>query len=275
VVTEAGFGADLGAEKFIDIKCRAMGIAPDVVVLVATIRALKYHGGVEVADLNVENLAALNIGMANLRKHIENLTQHFGLPVVVAINHFVSDTAAEVALLQTETAKLGVQAVLCQHWAHGATGALDLANAILSSFNPANEKLNSFSQTHFAKSAFKYCYDVNDTLLQKIESIAQRIYGASGVELSESAAKVLISLEKDYSYYPVCIAKTQYSFSANPQLRGAPTGHVLPIRELRLSRGAGFVVVVCGEIMTMPGLPKHPASENMYVNTHGDIVGLS
>ena len=275
VVTEAGFGADLGAEKFIDIKCRAMGIAPDVVVLVATIRALKYHGGVEVADLNAENLTALNIGIANLRKHIENLTQHFGLQVVVAINHFVSDTAAEVALLQAETAKLGVKAVLCQHWAHGATGALELANALLSSFNPANEKLNVFSQTHFSPSSFKYCYANADTLLQKIEAIAQKIYGASGVALSENAAKALISLEEDYKHYPVCIAKTQYSFSANPQLRGAPTGHVLPVRELRLSRGAGFIVVVCGEIMTMPGLPKHPASENMYVNPNGDIVGLS
>jgi formate--tetrahydrofolate ligase len=275
VVTEAGFGADLGAEKFINIKCRQMGIVPDAVVLVATIRALKYHGGVEVADLNSENLRALFDGLANIKQHIENLTQQFGLDVVVAVNHFKTDTAAEMSLLQTEIAKLGVTAVLCQHWAQGAQGALDLAKAVLNALSQDKaEKLNSFSQTHQPK-PFQYLYQTTDTLQQKIETIAYKIYGASRVEFSEQAKTSLNQLLADYQHLPVCIAKTQYSFASDASLRGAPKGHVLQVRALHLSRGAGFVVVVCGDIMTMPGLPKTPASVKISVNVEGHITGLS
>lgn len=262
VVTEAGFGADLGAEKFIDIKCRKTGFRPALVVLVATIRALKYHGGVDVASLNQENLSALKSGMVNLQKHIQNLQQHYGLHVVVAINHFLSDTDAEIALLQAEASHMGVKALLCKHWAQGGVGAIDLANAVLDA-------------TKLETDTFKLLYPDDISLLEKIETIAQKIYGASHVELSDSAQTSLIALEKNYAHYPVCIAKTQYSFSSDPTLRGAPTGHVLHVRELRLSRGAEFVVVICGEIMTMPGLPKQAASEHISVNQAGNITGLN
>jgi formate--tetrahydrofolate ligase len=262
VVTEAGFGADLGAEKFIDIKCRKTGLAPAAVVLVATVRALKYHGGVEVAALNQENLAALKCGMENLKKHIENLQQHFGLQVVVAINHFLSDSDAEIALLKMETANFGVKAIVCKHWANGGTGAIDLAKEVISIVKQSTQN-------------FKMLYPDNMPLLQKIETIAQKIYGAASVEWSLEAQATLVELEKNYSHYPVCIAKTQYSFSSDAKLRGAPTGHVLKVRELRLSRGAEFIVAVCGDIMTMPGLPKQPASERIGVNQQGAIVGLN
>ncbi len=262
VVTEAGFGADLGAEKFIDIKCRAAHLQPSVVVLVATVRALKYHGGVEVADLNQENFTALRAGIANIRKHIQNLQGHFGLQVLVAINHFVSDTEAEIDLLQAEITQLGAKAFVCKHWAQGGAGALALAQAVLQA-----------SQKPLAPQTF--LYPLHLPLLQKIETIAQKIYGAEGVALSESAHKSLAMLEKTAQHLPVCIAKTQYSFSNNPTLRGAPTGHTLQVRELKLSRGAGFVVAICGDMMTMPGLPKQPASERIGVNAAGNIIGLN
>lgn len=262
VVTEAGFGADLGAEKFMDIKCRKTGLKPAAVVLVATVRALKYHGSVEVAYLNQENLVALKAGMLNLRKHVENLQQHFGLNVVVAINHFVSDTQAEIDLLQMEAQNIGVNALVCKHWAQGGAGAIALANAVLQLIADKNDH-------------FRLLYPSDMPLLQKIETIAQKIYGASHVELADSAKATLMDLEKNYSHFPVCIAKTQYSFSSDPALRGAPTGHVLKVRELRLSRGAEFIVVICGDIMTMPGLPSQPASERIGVNLAGTITGLS
>ena len=262
VVTEAGFGADLGAEKFIDIKCRKTGLQPAAVVLVATVRALKYHGGVDVASLNQENLTALKSGMANLKKHIENLQQHFGLKVVVAINHFLSDTDAEIALLSTEAASFGVKAIICKHWANGGAGAIDLAHEVI-------------SMTEQPTKSFKLLYPDEMPLLEKIETIAQKIYGASHVELSLEAQTALAKLEKNYSHYPVCIAKTQYSFSSDPALRGAPMAHVLKVRQLRLSRGAEFIVAICGDIMTMPGLPKKPASERIGVNQAGSIVGLN
>lgn len=262
VVTEAGFGADLGAEKFIDIKCRKTGLQPAAVVLVATVRALKYHGGVDVIALNQENLPAVKTGMVNLQKHLQNLQQHFGLHVVVAINHFSSDTDAEITLLQAEVANMGVKAIVCKHWAQGGAGAITLATEVL---NIVEHKADTF----------KLLYPDNMPLLKKIDTIAQKIYGASHVELSSSAQIMLAELEKNYGHYPVCIAKTQYSFSSDPTLRGAPAGHILHVRELRLSRGAEFVVAICGDIMTMPGLPKQPASERISVNQAGTITGLN
>jgi len=262
VVTEAGFGADLGAEKFIDIKCRKTGLQPAAVVLVATIRALKYHGGVDVALLNQENLIALKSGIANLKKHIDNLQQHFGLKVVVAINHFLSDNNAELALLQREVAGFGVKAIVCKHWANGGVGAIDLAHEVIGMAEQPTKN-------------FKLLYPNEVSLLEKIETIAQKIYGASNIELSLEAKATLAELEKSYSHYPVCIAKTQYSFSSDPKLKGAPTEHTLKVRQLRLSRGAEFIVAICGDIMTMPGLPQQPASERIGVNQAGNIVGLN
>jgi formate--tetrahydrofolate ligase len=263
VVTEAGFGADLGAEKFMDIKCRKTGLKPAAAVLVATVRALKFHGGVEVKDLNQENTAALIAGMANLEKHLTNLQHAFNLPVVVAINHFDSDSDAEITCLQAAVAKLGAQAVVCKHWAQGADGAMDLADAVLRLIASSGDQ------------ACRLLYPDAMPLVDKISTIAQRIYGASQVEFSPNAQASLTVLQKHYGHFPVCIAKTQYSFSSDPTLRGAPTGHVLTVRELRLSRGAEFVVVVCGDIMTMPGLPKQPASERIGVDQAGHISGLS
>ncbi len=263
VVTEAGFGADLGAEKFIDIKCRQTGLKPAVIVLVATVRALKYHGGIDVKALNSENLEALKSGLCNLERHLNNLNQHFGLQVIVAINYFATDTQAELDLLKVETEKLGAKAIVCQHWAQGGKGALDLAKAVLLAIKKPNNN------------QFKLLYDSKLPILQKIETIAKLIYGAAEVTLSESAAATLIMLENTYQHFPVCIAKTQYSFSSTPTLRGAPTGHTLNVRELRLSRGAGFIVAICGDVMTMPGLPKIPASEHISVNQQGKITGLS
>lgn len=269
VVTEAGFGADLGAEKFIDIKCRQTGLMPAAVVLVATIRALKYHGGVGVSELNIENIAALEKGMANIEKHLHNLTQHFGLKVVVAINHFVSDTQAEITVLQNGLKKIGVQVVLCKHWAQGGMGAISLAEAVLETIhqkNKASEKPNFLYESHLP-------------IRTKIETIAQRMYGASAVEFSEAALEKLAFFEKTFKKsiekFPVCIAKTQYSFSSDANLKGAPTGHTLRVRDLKLSHGAGFVVAICGDIMTMPGLPKNPASERIGINENGQISGLS
>ncbi len=263
VVTEAGFGADLGAEKFIDIKCRKTGLRPDVAVVVATIRSLKYHGGAELKALTLENLPALKVGMANLQRHIQNLKENFSLQVIVAVNYFASDTEAEIALLQDEAAKLGVKAILCKHWAQGGAGAKDLAT----------EVLNTIEKTVAITPKLLYPDDIS--LLQKIETIAKKMYGASAIKLTNAALISLTLLEKNYSHYPVCIAKTPYSFSSDPNLRGAPTGHTLHVRELRLSRGAEFIVATCGDILTMPGLPKHPASERINVNAAGNITGLS
>jgi len=266
VVTEAGFGADLGAEKFIDIKCRKTGLQPDVVIVVATVRALKYHGGVNVSALNQEDLLALKSGMLNLLKHVQNLQEHFRLQVIVAINHFTSDTDAEIGLLQAELERFSVKAIVCKHWALGGKGAEELAVEVLNIIE---------NTTALAKLNFRLLYPDDISLFEKIEIIAQKIYGASRVELSTAAQVMLADLEKNYSYYPVCIAKTQYSFSSDPTLRGAPTGHILHVRELRLSRGAEFVVAICGDVMTMPGLPLHPASERIGVNQAGVVTGLN
>ena len=269
VVTEAGFGADLGAEKFIDIKCRQAGLMPDVVVLVATIRAIKYHGGVEVSALNIENIAALEKGMANIEKHLHNLTQHFGLKVVVAINHFVSDTQAEISALKNGLKKLGGQVVLCKHWAQGGMGAISLAEAVLEAVQQKNADLEKPT----------FLYEIHLPIRTKIETIAQKMYGAATVEYSDLALEKLAFFEKTFQKtvlnFPICIAKTQYSFSSDANLKGAPIGHALRVRDLKLSHGAGFVVAICGDIMTMPGLPKKPASEWIGVNQQGQITGLS
>ncbi|WP_024929822.1 formate--tetrahydrofolate ligase [Methylophilus sp. OH31] len=261
VVTEAGFGADLGAEKFMDIKCRQSGLRPDVAVIVATVRALKYNGGVEVADLNTENLSALAIGVANLEKHISNLRQHFGLPVLVALNHFTADTAAEVALVQAAVEALGASLHVCRHWAQGGAGALDLAHAVAAQVQQA------------ATPHLLYADDLS--LAEKLTTVAQKMYGASGVTYSALAQQQLEQIKDASQGLPVCIAKTQYSLSCDAKLRNVPQHHVLHVRELRLSRGAGFVVAICGDIMTMPGLPKQPASARISVDANGRIVGLS
>ncbi len=267
VVTEAGFGADLGAEKFMDIKCRKADLQPDVVVIVATVRALKYHGGCELADLNQEDinflyLDFLNKGMSNLKQHIHNLHEIFGLQVIVAINHFYNDTQAEIDALKIAVEQLGAKAIVCKHWANGGAGATELAH----------EVVRVLAQN---QSKFKLLYPDAMLLREKLETIAKKIYGSAKVELSESAVEKLAIMEKDYAHFPICIAKTQYSFSSDPTLRGAPTGHTLHVNDLRLSRGAGFIVAICGKIMTMPGLPKAPASERIGVNGDGNIVGLS
>jgi len=262
VVTEAGFGADLGAEKFLDIKCRQAGLAPDCVVVVATIRALKMHGGVPKADLGIENLEALGRGLANLGRHVDNLRK-YGLPVVVAINHFTSDTEAEHELLsETCEDEFGVEAITCRHWAEGAAGATGLAEAVV-----------EICEKEEARFAPLYTDDL--TLTEKIRTIAREIYGADDVAVSDKAARQLAHIVAGgHHRLPVCIAKTQYSFSADPMLLGAPSGHVVPVREVRLSAGAGFVVAICGEIMTMPGLPRVPAAEAIHLSPEGRIEGL-
>ena len=262
VVTEAGFGADLGAEKFFDIKCRQAGLQPDVVVLVATVRALKYHGGVELDKLNHESVDCLNNGINNLKRHINNLHEHFGMQVIVAINHFTNDTPAEVDALEKEVSPLGCKVVVCKHWAEGGAGATDLAYQVVASIEQK-------------QSQFKLLYPNDASLLTKLETIATKLYGAAGVELSDEAQRQLDALSVDYQHLPICIAKTQYSFSSDAKLRNAPTGHTLAVKALRLSRGAGFIVALCGNIMTMPGLPKAPASEHIDVNNAGVITGLS
>jgi formate--tetrahydrofolate ligase len=262
VVTEAGFGADLGAEKFLDIKCRIAKLQPDIVVIVATIRALKYHGGAELSELNQENIQYLNHGINNLKKHIHNLNVVFGLRVIVAVNHFTQDTPLEVATLQSAVKDLGSEAYVCKHWALGAEGALDLAKAVV-------------HQLQQPTPPYQLLYEEALPLASKIQIIAQKIYGASDVCYSDLAQQQLSQLEAVYAHLPVCVAKTQYSFSSDAKLRNAPTEHILQVKSLRLSRGAGFVVVICGDIMTMPGLPKIPASERIAVNADGEIVGLS
>jgi len=262
VVTEAGFGADLGAEKFLDIKCRKANIQPSCVVLVATIRALKMHGGVEKEDLKNENLDALQKGLPNLDRHIENIRK-FGLDLVVAVNHFITDTDKEVQIVKDHCSKLGVKVSLCTHWANGGNGTKDLANNVVE-LCKNNDKSN-----------FKYLYLDDSPLLQKIEKIAKEIYRADKLEIeNETKERIKLIEQAGFGKFPVCIAKTQYSFSTDPKLKGAPTGHNLQIREVRLSSGAEFIVVVCGSIMTMPGLPRIPAADNIKLNKKGDIEGL-
>tara|TARA_B100001013_G_scaffold277340_1_gene177575 strand:- start:266 stop:1939 length:1674 start_codon:yes stop_codon:yes gene_type:complete len=261
IITEAGFGADLGAEKFFDIKCRKAGLEPSAVVLVATIRALKYHGGVDKDQLNSENLKALEKGMVNLERHFNNMQNNFGLPCIICINHFVNDTDAEVELLKSKAESMGAKVVISKHWADGGAGAEDLAKAVV-------EIVDSHSGKH------KYVYEDNDSLWEKIEAIATKIYGASGITAPPNVRAQIDKLNEDYGSYPVCIAKTQMSFSADPSVRGAPSGHTVAITEARLASGAGFIVVIAGNMMTMPGLPKVPAAEKIDVDSDGKIVGL-
>ncbi len=261
VVTEAGFGADLGAEKFLNIKCRKSGIKPDCVVIVATIRALKMHGGVTKDELKNENVKALKKGLVNLERHINN-TRKFGLPVTIAVNHFITDTEKEMKTLLDFCKTQGVKASKCTHWSNGSEGTKELANNVV--------KICEDDQD-----TFKYLYEDKLSLFKKIEKIAQEIYHASEVVADTKIRQQLKEFEeKGYGNLPVCIAKTQYSFSTDPNLKGAPTGHVLPVREVRLSSGAEFVVVVCGEIMTMPGLPRVPAADSIKLNDEGEIEGL-
>ena len=261
VITEAGFGADLGAEKFFDIKCRKAGLEPSAVVLVATIRALKYHGGVDKDQLNSENLEALEKGMVNLERHFNNMQNNFGLPCIICINHFVNDTDAEVDLLKSKAESMGAKVVISKHWADGGAGAEDLAKAVV-------EIVDGHSGKH------KYVYEDNASLWEKIEAIATKIYGASGITAPQNVRSQIDKLNEDYGSYPVCIAKTQMSFSADPTVRGAPSGHTVAITEARLASGAGFIVVIAGNMMTMPGLPKIPAAEKIDVDSNGKIVGL-
>jgi len=262
VITEAGFGADLGAEKFIDIKCRKSGLRPDAVVIVATIRALKFHGGAALPDLNQENLEALDTGFENLERHVNNIRHVFGLPCVVSINHFTNDTEAEVSLLRQKCEALGVSVVVAKHWAEGGKGAQDLAHKVVEIIE--NESSN-----------LTFAYEDHLSLEEKIESVAKKIYGAEGIKLDSKAKTRLKELaDEGHGALPVCIAKTQYSFSSDPTLKGAPTGHTLTVREVRLSAGAGFVVAICGDIMTMPGLPKTPAANRIGLDDDGKVVGL-
>ena len=261
VVTEAGFGADLGGEKFCDIKCRLAGLAPSACVVVATVRALKLHGGVVRANLDHEDVAAVRRGVVNLQRHVENM-RLFGLPVVVALNEFTSDTEAEFAAVREAMALLGAEVVLCTHWADGAAGATELARAVT--------RLIEGGTARFAP-----IYPDAMPLEDKVRSIARKIYRASEVNFPPAVhARLKRFEEAGYGHFPVCIAKTQYSFSADPALLGAPTGHVLPVREVRLSAGAGFIVVICGDVMTMPGLPRSPAAERIHLDAEGRIEGL-
>jgi formate--tetrahydrofolate ligase len=261
VVTEAGFGADLGAEKFFDIKCRKAGLKPAAAVIVATVRALKMNGGVKKEDLGAENVAALKKGCANLGRHIENVKQ-FGVPAVVAINHFHSDTEAEIQAVKDFVASMGEEAILCKHWAHGSAGIEALAH-----------KVAALAEAGGAQFAPLYPDDMK--LFDKINTIVKRIYRGDEAIADKSVRDQLHAWEAaGYGKLPVCMAKTQYSFSTDPNLRGAPTGHTVPVREVRLSAGAGFIVVICGEVMTMPGLPKTPSSERIFLNEIGQIEGL-
>ena len=261
VVTEAGFGADLGGEKFLDIKCRASGLSPSCVVVVGTVRALKMHGGVAKADLGREDVAAVARGAANILRHAQNM-QSFGLPVVAALNRFTSDTDAEVEAVRAALAGIGIEMALCTHWADGAAGAAQLAALV---------------QARIAqhKTPFQPLYPDNIPLADKIRTIATRIYHAGGIDLSATAERKLATYERaGFGHLPICMAKTQYSFSADPTALGAPSGHILPVRDVRLSAGAGFVVVICGDIMTMPGLPRVPAANGIGLSADGEVVGL-
>jgi formate--tetrahydrofolate ligase len=261
VVTEAGFGADLGAEKFFDIKCRKAGLKPSAAVIVATVRAMKMNGGVAKADLGAENIEAVRKGCPNLGRHIANV-KGFGVPVVVAINHFYSDTDAEIQAVKDYVAQQGAEAILCQHWAKGSEGIEELARKVVA--------LAEGGTANFAP-----LYPDEMGLFQKIETIAKRIYHADEVIADKSIRDQLKGWEAaGYGHLPICMAKTQYSFTTDPNLRGAPTGHSVPVREVRLSAGAGFIVAICGEIMTMPGLPKVPSAEVIRLNDEGFVEGL-
>jgi formate--tetrahydrofolate ligase len=261
LVTEAGFGADLGAEKFLDIKCRKAGLNPDCVVIVATIRALKLHGGADAKNLTPEDLGALEKGIPNLLRHVENIGK-FGLPAIVALNRFPTDTEAELKLVQDSCAKLGVNVVLCEHWAKGGDGAVDLANEVVGAIESG-------------KADFKFLYPDDMPLIEKTRTISREIYGAADIEVPRAIQARFAELEEaGFGHYPVCMAKTQYSFTADPAVKGAPTGFTVPIREVRLSSGAEFVVVLTGELMTMPGLPRVPAAEAVGVGDDGQVYGL-
>ena len=264
VVTEAGFGADLGAEKFVDIKCRKSGLRPDVAVVVATVRALKYHGGVALADLGAEDLGATEVGMVNLRRHLDNIREVYGIPCVVAVNRFPTDTDLEVAKVVELAESAGVNAFPATHFAEGGAGAQDLAKGVLQALDEPSPY------------AFSFTYPDDMSLTAKVEAIATRLYGAGLVTWDAKARRRLQRIERDgYGGLPVCVAKTQYSFSTDPTLVGAPTGHELHVREVRLSAGAGFVVLVCGDMMTMPGLPKDPSASRIDLADDGTILGLS
>lgn len=260
-VTEAGFGADLGAEKFINIKCRSAKIVPSVVVLVATVRALKFHGGVEKDHLNQENIDALKIGFANLERHIHNITQNYKLPCVVCLNHFTHDSSDEVDLLVAKCEELGVKCVISKHWAEGGAGAEALAHSVLELIADETPKL-------------EFLYDDKLPLRDKIETIATKLYGASHITMSDRVAAELKMMQADYGHLPICMAKTQMSFSTNPQAKGAPSGHVVEISDLKLENGAGFIVAIAGNMMTMPGLPKSPTAERIDIDDNGVITGL-
>jgi formate--tetrahydrofolate ligase len=261
VVTEAGFGADLGAEKFVDIKCRKGGLTPAAAVIVATVRALKYHGGVEVADVGKENVAALEKGIVNLERHIDNVRNNYGLPCLVAINHRSEDTDAEVKVLIERAGSRGAKVILARHYAEGGQGAVAVAEEVV--------------KMAAQPSTFKFVYEDSEPLWQKMKSIATKIYGASDIAADAKVRNQIKQLQENgYGNYPVCVAKTQYSFSTDPKLRGAPSGHIVTIREVRLNAGAEFVVMICGDIMTMPGLPKVPSSNAIDVDESGKIVGL-
>jgi formate--tetrahydrofolate ligase len=261
VVTEAGFGADLGAEKFVDIKCRKAGLTPAAAVIVATVRALKYHGGVEVADVGKENVAALEKGIVNLERHIDNVRNNYGLPCLVAINHRNEDTDAEVRVLIERAGSRGAKVILARHYAEGGKGAVAVAEEVVKMAEQP--------------STFKFVYEESEPLWQKMKIIATKIYGASDITADSKVRNQIKQLQDaGYGSYPVCVAKTQYSFSTDPKLRGAPSGHVVTIREVRLNAGAEFVVMICGDIMTMPGLPKVPSSVAIDVDESGKIVGL-
>jgi len=262
VVTEAGFGADLGAEKFVDIKCRKSGLRPNLVVLVATIRALKYHGGAELKDLTKENLSALEKGVTNLERHVNNVRNHYGLPCVVSINHFTSDTDAEIALLRKKLAHHEAPVVVARHWADGGAGAEELARTVVDAIDRV-------------PSDFHFVYEDSDTLWDKMTKVATKIYGASEITADSKVRGQIKKLQDDgYGHYPVCVAKTQYSCSTDPGLRGAPSGHVVNIREVRLAAGAEFIVMICGDVMTMPGLPKEPSASRIDIDADGKVVGL-
>jgi formate--tetrahydrofolate ligase len=261
VVTEAGFGADLGAEKFLDIKCRKSNLKPGCVVIVATIRALKMHGGLNKEELKKENVDALSKGLVNLKRHIENIRK-YGLPVAVAVNHFITDTENETKTLIEACKDMGVKAILCTHWSNGGEGTKELASHVVELIEKE-------------KSDFKFLYENETPLFKKVETVAKEIYRASEVVADTKIREQLKSFEdQGYGELPICIAKTQYSFSTDPNLKGAPTGHVLQIREVRLSSGAEFIVIICGAIMTMPGLPRVPAADSIKLNDKGDIEGL-
>jgi formate--tetrahydrofolate ligase len=260
VVTEAGFGADLGAEKFIDIKCRKSGLRPSATVIVATVRAMKYHGGADLKTITQENLAALDKGLVNLERHVENVQKVYGIPCVVSINKFTSDTAAEIEMLKSRMSKLGVKVVLATHWGDGGKGAADLARIVVEMCEQ--------------KSKFSFVYEEDDSLWDKVNKIAKRVYRAAEVTADSKVRNQIKKLQDEgYGHYPVCVAKTQYSFSTDAQARGAPEGHSINVREVRLAAGAEFVVMVCGDIMTMPGLPKVPSANKIDL-VNGKVVGL-